>query len=79
MENIEETKSLPKLVGTNFVKIFRKYLISQVEENNLTENDLVRKAFLDKNVKPDTTRKYINEMIKLEIFEKNNEEKLKLV
>ena len=56
-----ETNDLPKLVGTNFVKRFREYLLSLITEDKLIEKDIVKKAFLEKNVKPDTTRKYLQE------------------
>ena len=64
----QEQKDLPKLVGTNFVKRFREYLISLVIEDKYKENDIVRKAYLEKNVKPETTRKYLSEMVLLEIM-----------
>ena len=73
MEKIEQ-KELPKLVGTNFVKRFREYLISLVTEDKYKENDIVKKAYLEKNVKPETTRKYLSEMVLLEIIYVNGNE-----
>ena len=69
-----EQKELPKLVGTNFVKRFREYLISLVIEDKYKENDIVKKAYLEKNVKPETTRKYLSEMVLLEIMKVNGNE-----
>jgi hypothetical protein len=78
MEAIDTSKKLPKLVGTNFVKIFRQYILNEIEGNNIDEKSLVKKAFLEKNVKPDTTRKYISEMILLEIIKKDDNNNLSL-
>ena len=66
-----EANDLPKLVGTNFVKRFREYLLSLITEDKLIEKDIVKKAFLEKNVKPDTTRKYLQEMIDMDIIKVN--------
>ena len=66
-----ETNELPNLVGTNFVKRFREYLLSLITEDRLLEIDIVKKAFLEKNVKPDTTRKYLQEMLDMDIIKKN--------
>lgn len=68
-----EVDSLPKLVGTNFVKLFREYILTLIKTEKLTENDVLKKAYLEKNVKPDTTRKYIGEMLLLEILVKEKE------
>ncbi len=75
----KETYELPKLVGTHFVKRFREYLLSLITEDKYLEKDIVRKAFLDKNIKPETTRKYLEEMIELDIIKVNGHDLFILV
>jgi hypothetical protein len=48
--------------------MFRDYLISLIRENKgITENELLKKAFMEKGVKPETTRKYLRELKELKI------------
>ena len=77
MENKDDTE-MPKLVGTNFVKMFREYLISLIQNNEMKEIDVVRDAFNKKNVKPDTTKKYLKEFNEMSMIYTDKNEILRV-
>lgn len=61
-KSIKQTTNF-NLVGTSFVKMFREYLISLIKDNkNITDNEIIRRSFLEKNVKPETTKRYLREL-----------------
>lgn len=64
----QEKTMLPNLSGTNFVKLFRGFLLTLIETTEIKEDMLVKKAYLEKNVKPETTRKYIKELLDMNII-----------
>jgi len=73
----QQPTEMPKLVGTNFVKMFREFILSLIQNEELKEIDIVRKAFLQHNVKSDTTKKYISEMIEMKIIRVDEKEVLR--
>lgn len=67
------TESLPKLVGTHFVKMLREFLLDEIEKTGtITIKELIKTTYMEKNVKPETVKRYIQELIDLEIVEEND-------
>lgn len=67
-KRIQDTPTF-NLVGNQFVKMFREYLISlTIENKDISEFEMIKRAFQEKNVKPETTRKYLKELKDLEII-----------
>ena len=73
----QDKPDLPNLIGTSFVKKLRDYIIKSVTETEMNEQTLVTQAYMEMSIKPDTTRKYINEMILMGVLEKDENEILK--
>lgn len=69
----KEVNNLPKLGGTNFVRMFKDYILTLIKEGKYTEGDIKRKAYLNKDVKPTTTGKYLKDMLELDILLKDKE------
>ena len=66
--NIEQNEQF-NLIGTSFVKMFREYLISLSRDTKgISEDEIIKKAYLEKNVKPETTRRYIRELKEMDLI-----------
>lgn len=78
-ETAQEETILPKLVGTNFVRDFRNYLLKLINEQRLTSKEIEKKCFMELNIKSKTTRSYLREMVKLEIIKKDKFDKYSLM
>jgi len=48
--------------------MFKDYILTLIREGEHTEKDIKRKAYLDKDVKPNTTGKYLKDMLELDIL-----------
>ena len=67
--NSSEETPTANLVGTSFVKMFRDYLISlTIEDKDITDKEIIKRALLERNIKPKTTRKYLKELRYLDII-----------
>jgi hypothetical protein len=50
--------------------------VDAVEQEKLTKQELVKKAYIEKGVKPRTTKRYIRDLIDCGVIDTSNEGKL---
>ena len=68
-KNVIEQPAQFNLVGTSFVKMYREYLISLTRDNKgISENEIIKRAYLEKNVKPETTKRYLRELKEMDLI-----------
>lgn len=64
-----DKNDIPKLVGNRFVKEFTNYLLEIIRSEKITQLDITKKAFIEKNIKPTTTSRYLTDLLFMEIIE----------